>query len=100
MIAKSSSGLRNLNIDGQIFFNKSEQCLGIHLVRCNDTLISLCIHNDDLFVKFIESKKVKSTITATGGNPFVICVCNSQPQGGSNHMYRFSICHSLDTSLT
>ena len=66
LLAVALTGLC-INIDGPIsiaIFNKNEQCLDTHLVRCDNTLISLCIHIDDPFVKkFIENKKVKSTTT-------------------------------------
>ena len=88
-----------LNINSQIsiaIFDKHDRYLDIHPVLCNDILISLYIHDDDLFVKFIEGGKVKSTTTTSGESPFVICICNSEPYSGGNHLSSFSICHSLN----
>jgi len=100
-IPSSSYGCseRAANINGQIsiaIVDKNNHCLDTHPVMCNNILITLCIHDSDLFIKFVEGGKVKSTFTTTGGNPFVICICNSQFQAGDTHSSSFSICDSLN----
>ena len=79
----------NLGVDGQIsiaIYTKNEQCLE---VRCDSTLVSLSIHNDDIFVTCIESKKVKTHIYYN--SYWRKSISNSWPQGGDNYLYKFSI---------
>ena len=85
------------DINGQIsvaIFDKHEQYVDIHPVTCDNLLITLAIYNNDLFIKYVEAGKVKSTTTTTGGSPFVICICNSQRETGNSYTSKFSICHS------
>ena len=74
------------------------QYLNTYPVVYANLLITMYIHDDDVFMKFIDNETaiVKSTITITGTCPFSIHICNSMKQILTNYSYTstFSISHS------
>ena len=88
----------DLDHSSQISFaiaGSNQRFLHINPIMHTDLLITIYIHDDDLFIKFIEGKTVKSTTTTTGPKPFSIHICNLIQQSSSGYSYSstFSISH-------
>ena len=96
---RTSNAATNLDHCNQISFNiagRNQQFLHINAVIYTSLLITIYIHDDNLFIKFIEGGTVISTTTTTGTRPFSIYICNLiQPPSSSSYSFssRFSIRH-------
>jgi len=98
-INSSPYTVTGLDHSNQISFtiaSSNQRFLHINPIMHTDLLITIYIHDDDFFIKFIEGKNVKSTTTTTGTKPFSIHICNLMQQSSSSgysYSSQFSISH-------
>jgi len=65
---------------------QSRKYLYTHPLKSND-VVTMSVHDDDMFLKLINADKVKSTVCISESQPFRVCICNISSYSNSSHSF-------------
>jgi len=75
---------------------RSRKYLYTHPLKSND-VVTMSVHDDEMFLKLINADKVKSTVCISESQPFRVCICNiSNISLSSNSYHSFYIHNNSD----